>query len=1005
MADEPEQPKARRSVSDAIGGWARRVTELVAEVSGSVSIPKELEGPLDDLRTARYAGAPDDAVAGARKLLADHPDAPHLHLALGLGALHQLALGGRPTKTLEDAAQALADKLGGGPSQLLRGAAALADGEPEKALDHLRRAGADPGESKTDEDEIRLLVHLLGALAQLARGEDERALRELHKARSRLPAEVGAPLREIVLRHGVMLLLAADRIPDAETWGLDALRRNEKSPLTQSLLARVYAAKGDKVGAHAMLDELSDDTSHDLTRLHVGIGVGLPDDQDGLGTIALRYLQAASEDPKRRRIWALAELVRRDADADADDEDDDDDDDDDAAWPAEVVAALAEAAKAAPAGARDRYLAELAHVALRLDAEASVVHELVDERLRRDEGTAPEELRIVRARKSIAAGEDAMADFVAGAAVRFRADPDVGGVHGPDPLSPVRNSDLRHALLSSQRALAGAELAIARSQKDLAQDLLVEALVQWPRSGRARRLLAEIATPGGGKRLEDLLAGATTLLAGVPNRVLGVSLSGVADAMAKVIAARERLARPLTIAIMGEFSAGKSTFVNALLGEAVAPMGVLPTTTTINVFRRGSTGGARVHYRDGRIATLAPDGVHDFLHGLDSERATQIRHVEIERTGSRMGEAAVVDTPGLNALDPFHEQVAREFLDEADAVIWLFSATRTGAATEVGMLESLRAGGRRVLGVLNKVDTLEDDEKKELADYLREQLGEVLVDVVPLCARDALEHRTAGSDGEDPFAPVEAALEREFLQRARELKRAVTVRRFADALQAAREATEAAVTQLQAAAEEGLAGIRRDRPPAYRLLVEFGDAVEREVLAVDDLLTREGLGLGVLIARKGRNKEPLDPLDHEYLAGIVREGLTDAMRRALSDVGRRDPSAGAVLDEIFVAWAQGHIEGLIDAGFVTDTLDAHSAKIADGEAAMRAGLRESLRPIARAWARRARLLVRQVERARSRADREASSAPRAEAMRLRASVITSIDALLGGLDALEDTDT
>src|SRR5690606_32744751 len=122
--------------------------------------------------------------------------------------------------------------------------------------------------------------------------------------------------------------------------------------------------------------------------------------------------------------------------------------------------------------------------------------------------------------------------------------------------------------------------------------------------------LAEIGHPPTGARLEDLLASATSLLASVPNRVLGISLSGVQDALAKVVAARERLARPLAIAIMGEFSAGKSTFVNALLGEEVAPMGVLPTTTTINVFRRGPTGGARVHYRDGRIATLDPDEVH-----------------------------------------------------------------------------------------------------------------------------------------------------------------------------------------------------------------------------------------------------------------------------------------------------------------------------------------------------------------------------------------------------------
>jgi GTP-binding protein EngB required for normal cell division len=995
MADAPEDPKPRRSVTDAIGGWARRVTDLVAEVSGSPSVPKELEEPLGTLRTRRFDGDADGAVTAARELLATHPDSMHLQLALGLGALHQLALGGRPTGTLEGVIVALGENLGAGPLQLLQGGARLAAGEPEKALDELRRAARDPASAaKEDEPEIRLLAHLLSALAQLARGEEERALRELHKARSRLPATMGAPIRELVLRHGVMLLLAADRIPDAETWARDALRRDEKSPLAQALVARVYAAKGDKVGAQAMLDELSDDNAHDLTRLYVGLGVGLPDDQDPLQTVALRYLQADSSDPARRRVWALVELSRRDADVGTPF---------DAGVAQEILTALADAAEHAPAGSRDRHLAELAHVALRIDATAPRVATLIEARLDRDAGTAPEELRIFRARRRIAAGADAIEDFIVGPPLRFRADPDVGGVHGPDPLSPVRDADLRHSIRASQRALAGAELSLRSDQRDAAQDLLVEALIEWPRSQRARRLLSELAHPTGANRLEDLLAGATTLLAAVPNRILGISLGGVQDALAQVIAARERLARPLTIAIMGEFSAGKSTFVNALLGEAIAPMGVLPTTTTINVFRKGPGGGAQVHYRDGRIATLAAEDINSFLHGLDTEAATRIRHVEIERTGPRMGEAAVVDTPGLNALDPFHEQVAREFLDEADAVIWLFSATRTGAATEVGMLENLRAGGRRVLGVLNKVDTLEADEKEELATYLRDQLGEVLVDVVPLCARDALEYRTEGHGGDDPFAEVERALEREFLQRARELKRTVTVRRFSDALTAARTATERAVGQLEVLAEEGLAGARKDRPPAYRLLVEFADAVEREVLALDDLLTREGLGLGVLVARKGRgSKGPLDPLDDEYLAAVVREGLTDALRRALAEVGRRDPSAGAVLDQVFVSWAQGHIEGLLDAGFISDTLDAHSGKIADGEAAMRAGLREALRPVARAWARRARLLVREVERARNRDDRAASSAPRAEALRLRASVLTSVDALQGGVDALQE---
>src|SRR5690606_10727061 len=129
-------------------------------------------------------------------------------------------------------------------------------GEAEAALDDLRRAARGRGgATKEDAAEMRLFVHLLGALAQLRRGEEERALREITKTRGRLPEGIGAPIRDVILEHGVTLLLAADAVTDAEGWARDALRRDERSRLAMSLLARVLAAKGDRVGAHALLDE------------------------------------------------------------------------------------------------------------------------------------------------------------------------------------------------------------------------------------------------------------------------------------------------------------------------------------------------------------------------------------------------------------------------------------------------------------------------------------------------------------------------------------------------------------------------------------------------------------------------------------------------------------------------------------------------------------------------------------------------------------------------------
>ena len=68
----------------------------------------------------------------------------------------------------------------------------------------------------------------------------------------------------------------------------------------------------------------------------------------------------------------------------------------------------------------------------------------------------------------------------------------------------------------------------------------------------------------------------------------------------------EAFDRPLLVAVMGEFNAGKSSFVNALVGEPVAEVGVTPTTATINVLRHGPRGG-RVLFHDGRVQELAAD--------------------------------------------------------------------------------------------------------------------------------------------------------------------------------------------------------------------------------------------------------------------------------------------------------------------------------------------------------------------------------------------------------------
>ncbi len=1002
MSDDKkdEKPPTLGSVGSTLGGWAKRLTKVISDVAGPQQ-SEELQRALADTRELRSAGHFSAAHERLRDQLKTKPNDASLLLSLALTLVEQALVDPTRADVLHAYVEGLGKRSDRSPGGLLAEAAQhLLRNEFDASLDAIRRARKNIEELNNPlQPEARFVLHLLTTLVQARRGRNERALLELHKARARLPEETRGPLRLLLITEGAQITLASESLDEAIAWlgtETDPYANNEPDAAhrtARAYLALALAAKGDRLGAEAALArvDLDDPQWADLLiRVGLALGTGPESHPEDIRDLAVRHLQLGADDPERRRLWALAEAATWTPQAAP------------ANTRKDVLAALLDATRAAPPDLQERHLQELAHVALRAELFPDSVVTAIRKRLQANP-TAPEELRLVHARRRLQDRDaEAVEDFVLGHPPRFRSQPDLGGPAGPDEASPLRDTSLRLGVLHSQRALAAAELCLQRGLPEAAQEYLVDVLTESPDHAHASTLLRALVAPVHSNRLEDLLTAATTTLAATPARILGVPLGGVQEALSGVIAARERLARPLTIAVMGEFSSGKSTFVNALLGEAVAPMGVLPTTSTINLFRRGPTGSARVHYRDGTISTVARDEVHNFLLHLDDLEASRIRHMEIERTGPHLGDAAVVDTPGLNALDSFHERVAREFVDEADAIIWIFSATRGGAASEGSVLKGLRADGRQVLGVLNKVDTLDDDERLELITYLRDQFGELLLDVLPVSASAALETRTRGDATSTDFTALENSLERHFFQQARELKRALTARRLGDGLSRAREAVIAAIAALEAKADEAATREASDPAQLELRLVHFADTLYGQILALDDVLTRECLALGILRAGSAPARGALATQDATYLAAVLRDSILRSFQTALADLSQTPGTEALadVLTTVFVPWAQGFLDSLDASGFVASLVQEHGPAVAKGEAALRERFRVAFQPVAASWRKFVRGLFRHIRQAHRRARHTAASAPRAEALRLRTTALAGLDALLASLEGV-----
>ena len=220
------------------------------------------------------------------------------------------------------------------------------------------------------------------------------------------------------------------------------------------------------------------------------------------------------------------------------------------------------------------------------------------------------------------------------------------------------------------------------------------------------------------------------------------------EAVAQARQAMQNLDESFLLVVVGEFNAGKSSFINALLGEAVLPEGVTPTTDRIYVLVHGE----RV---DGRNAE--PEATGDpFV-------------VRLRVPIAALDGVALVDTPGTNAIVRQHQVLTEGFLPRADLLLFLTSADRPFTESERQFLALAVRWGRTVIMVVNKADLLETPEQQEEVRAFVEAGARRELNLTPpvylVSARR--EQRAALSGGDEGFRALREALQARLGERER----------------------------------------------------------------------------------------------------------------------------------------------------------------------------------------------------------------------------------------------
>ncbi|MFZ0287425.1 MAG: dynamin family protein [Terriglobales bacterium] len=287
------------------------------------------------------------------------------------------------------------------------------------------------------------------------------------------------------------------------------------------------------------------------------------------------------------------------------------------------------------------------------------------------------------------------------------------------------------------------------------------------------------------------------------------------------------------VACVGQFKRGKSTLLNALMGEPILPSGVAPVTTVPTILRFGESHAARVRLENGEWTDIAIADIIEYVsEARNPENSKGVAGLEIFVPSPLLIEGmCLVDTPGLGSVFAGNTAATQAFLPHIDAAIVVIGADPPLAGEELTLVESVAKQIPDILFVLNKADRVASHEREEAVSFARQVLERRLERPVhPILEVSALEQLDRGGSQRD-WAQLVAALEQLVRKSGRRLVRDAaerSVRRFSGQLQAIVNGEREALAQPFEESERQIGRLREIVFQAEQSLNDLGHLLSGE---------------------------------------------------------------------------------------------------------------------------------------------------------------------------------
>ena len=294
------------------------------------------------------------------------------------------------------------------------------------------------------------------------------------------------------------------------------------------------------------------------------------------------------------------------------------------------------------------------------------------------------------------------------------------------------------------------------------------------------------------------------------------------------------------VACVGQFKRGKSTLLDAFVGEPILPTGVVPVTTVPTVLRYGDERAARVLI-DSRWRTICPEELPQFVsEELNPENSKQVAGVEVFLPSPLLaGGMCLVDTPGIGSVFSGNTETTKEFIPQIDAAILVVGADPPISGEELALIEAVAVNVDEILIVLNKIDRVSATERHQASEFaskvLERRLKRPIGKIYEVSCLNRLNNSTAADDWNAlvenlSLVAGKSAMTRSAAERG--------VRRFSASLQRSIEERIRALSEPIANSEHRVATLRQTVDQAEQSLRDLGALFSAEQMRLSMTLLR-----------------------------------------------------------------------------------------------------------------------------------------------------------------------